>query len=75
MSELIDQYDLFIIDQWGVLHDGQIGYHYAIDCIKNLSRLQKTLIIQKLFTNYACFKYILHSLGLYPKGKYVWPCS
>ena len=45
LSELIDQYDLFIIDPWGVLHNGQIGYPYAIDCIKNLSRLQKKLII------------------------------
>ena len=46
LSEVIDQYDLFIIDQWGVLHNGQTGYHYAIDCVENLITLQKKLIIR-----------------------------
>ena len=45
LSEVIDQYDLFIIDQWGVLHNGQTGYHYAIDCVENLTTLQKKIII------------------------------
>ena len=45
LSEVIDQYDLFIIDQWGVLHNGQTGYHYAIDCVENLATLQKKIII------------------------------
>ena len=45
LSEIIDQYDLFIIDQWGVLHNGQQGYHYAIDCIQKLVLEKKILII------------------------------
>ena len=45
LSEIIDQYDLFIIDQWGVLHNGQQGYHYAIDCIQKLVLAKKILII------------------------------
>ena len=45
LSEVINQYDLFIIDQWGVMHDGNKGYHYAINCIKHLARLQKIIII------------------------------
>ena len=53
LSELIDQYDLFIIDQWGVLHNGQTGYHYAINCIEHLATLQKKLIIiSKTNSNY-----------------------
>ena len=45
LSHIIDQYDLFIIDQWGVLHDSQYGYHYSIDCIEKLVLSKKKLII------------------------------
>tara|TARA_B100000315_G_scaffold231234_1_gene242404 strand:- start:16 stop:894 length:879 start_codon:yes stop_codon:yes gene_type:complete len=45
LSKVLNQYDLFIIDQWGVLHNGIMGYHHAIDCIKNLTKSQKKLII------------------------------
>jgi len=45
ISEVIDQYDLLIVDQWGVLHNGQTGYSFAIKCIENLIKLKKTLII------------------------------
>ena len=42
LSEIIDQYDLLIIDQWGVMHDGQQGYHFAIECIQKLVLAKKT---------------------------------
>ena len=45
LSKILNKYDLFIIDQWGVLHNGIMGYHNAIDCIKNLTKSQKKLII------------------------------
>ena len=45
LSDLINQYDLFIIDQWGVLHNGKQGYYYAIDCIEKLVLSKKKLII------------------------------
>ena len=45
LSKIIDQYDLFIIDQWGVLHNGKSGYKHAIKCIKKLVTSQKKLII------------------------------
>lgn len=38
-------YDIFILDQWGVMHDGQKGYKNAIDCVKKLKELNKKLII------------------------------
>ena len=44
-SEIVDKYDIFILDQWGVIHDGQVGYPHAIDCINELIRLKKILII------------------------------
>jgi len=45
LSEIAEQYELFIIDQWGVMHDGQQGYSFAIKCIKKLIELKKKLII------------------------------
>ena len=35
-SEILDKYDMFILDQWGVMHDGIRGYDHAIAAI-NLS--------------------------------------
>ena len=32
----LDQYDLYILDQWGVMHDGQEGYKLAIQCVEHL---------------------------------------
>tara|TARA_Y100000590_G_scaffold463446_2_gene630216 strand:+ start:1128 stop:2006 length:879 start_codon:yes stop_codon:yes gene_type:complete len=45
LSEIVDQYEIFIIDQWGVIHDGIKGYSFAIECIKKLLLLNKKLII------------------------------
>ena len=30
-SKIIDKYDFFILDQWGVMHDGHKGYQHAIN--------------------------------------------
>ena len=45
ISKIVNQYELFLIDQWGVLHNGYIGYPSAINCIKDLIKLRKKLII------------------------------
>ena len=45
ISEIINYYDVFILDQWGVMHDGSNGYHYAIEAIKKLNNINKKLII------------------------------
>ena len=29
LADIIDQYDVFILDQWGVMHDGIKGYVQA----------------------------------------------
>ncbi len=43
--EIIDRYDNFIIDQWGVMHDGKLGYRHAIEAINHLEKNKKKLII------------------------------
>ena len=45
IAELINKYEVFIIDQWGVMHNGVRGYDYAIDCIKFLKKNKKKLIV------------------------------
>ena len=45
LYEIFENYEIFIIDQWGVMHDGQQGYLRAIDCVKKLFLDNKKLII------------------------------
>ncbi len=40
-----DQYHGFLIDAWGVLHDGESLYPYALDCLFNLRKAGKRVII------------------------------
>ena len=45
ISEIMHLYDVFILDQWGVMHDGVYGYHHAIDSVNKLIKEDKKLII------------------------------
>jgi HAD superfamily hydrolase (TIGR01459 family) len=36
IGTLQGKYDFFVLDQWGVLHDGKKAYPGALECIKNL---------------------------------------
>ena len=45
IKEVINYYDNFIIDQWGVMHDGKFGYEHAFDTINLLSSENKNLFI------------------------------
>ena len=39
------QYQSFLIDAWGVLHDGRRLYPYALDCLEQLRRNHKKVVI------------------------------
>ncbi len=45
IEEIINDYDNFIIDQWGVMHDGTFGYDYAFNSINILNSNKKNLFI------------------------------
>lgn len=45
LSDISDSYGGFIIDQWGVLHDGNKPYDGAVDCLKELKARKKQVII------------------------------
>ncbi len=43
--KISDEYEVFILDQWGVMHDGHHGYDHAIDAVKHLVSKNKKLAI------------------------------
>lgn len=45
LRQLADRYDGFILDQWGVLHDGRAAYPGALDCLLQLKELGKSTVI------------------------------
>ncbi len=45
IEEIIDDYDNFIIDQWGVMHDGTFGHDHAFNSINILNSNNKNLFI------------------------------
>src|SRR5690606_20505091 len=42
---VVDQYDAFIIDLWGVIHNGRKPYPCALETLKNLKDLKKTTLL------------------------------
>lgn len=45
ISDISDSYNAFILDQWGVLHNGEKPYDGVIDCLKELKSRNKYVII------------------------------
>lgn len=45
ISDVSDSYAGFIIDQWGVLHNGEKPYEGVVDCLKELKNRNKHIII------------------------------
>ena len=43
LKDIIDRYDVFILDQWGVMHNGEEGYTAAIKCVETLYKVNKKL--------------------------------
>jgi len=45
LGEIIGRFDLFLIDQFGVLHDGRAPYPGAVEALASIKRAGKTAII------------------------------
>jgi HAD superfamily hydrolase (TIGR01459 family) len=45
MSALAGRYDGFILDQWGVLHDGTVPYEGAAECLQRLRAAGKRIVV------------------------------
>jgi HAD superfamily hydrolase (TIGR01459 family) len=45
LSALVDHFDAFILDQWGVLHDGARAYPGAVDAVEELIRHGRKVLL------------------------------
>jgi HAD superfamily hydrolase (TIGR01459 family) len=51
ISDIINKYDIFILDQWGVLHDGKTPYIGTISCTEQIKLSTSTSKIIILLSN------------------------
>lgn len=45
LSSVVNEYDLFFIDVWGVVHNGINLYKDSLEVLKNLDKLSKTYVL------------------------------
>lgn len=45
LAPMVDDYDLFIIDLWGVIHDGITVYPAAADCLRRLRQRDRRVVL------------------------------
>ncbi|MDA1099170.1 MAG: TIGR01459 family HAD-type hydrolase [Proteobacteria bacterium] len=45
LAEMADDYDLFIFDLWGVVHDGVSAYPSALDCLRRLRQRRARVVL------------------------------
>jgi ribonucleotide monophosphatase NagD (HAD superfamily) len=45
IQHIVDDYDVFLLDMWGVMHDGNQAYDGVLDVVKRLQDNKKELII------------------------------
>ena len=45
IASLIDRFDVFFLDQFGVLHDGAAPYPGALDCLRAIKMAEKKIVI------------------------------
>lgn len=66
LAEIVADYDLFLFDQWGVVHDGQTLYPHFQDTIEQLRATpNKTLLVLSNSSKRAIFsKQLMGDMGL-----------
>lgn len=45
LREIVDEYDIFLLDMWGVLHDGHTPYTGVLEAVSELRKAGKELVI------------------------------
>jgi len=45
LKDIVDDYDVFVLDMWGVMHDGFTPYPGVVEAVKKLKAAGKSLII------------------------------
>ncbi len=63
LSQLAEEYDGFIIDLWGVIHDGVRPYQGAVDCLRRLQSRPVLLLSNAPRRAYAA-RQMLRTMGI-----------
>ncbi|NQV59342.1 MAG: TIGR01459 family HAD-type hydrolase [Alphaproteobacteria bacterium] len=72
LAEMADDYDLFIFDLWGVVHDGVRAYPNATDCLRRLrQRDARVVLLSNVPRPSASVTQHLIELGVV-EGSYDW---
>ena len=67
VSELTTQYDAFLLDLWGVIHDGSAVYPGVTECLKNLrAQKKKVLFVSNAPRRSENVIAVLNKLGITP---------
>ncbi len=45
VADFAEDYDLWLVDQWGVLHDGQKAFPGVVGCLRRLKGLDKRVVV------------------------------
>lgn len=45
IEEVAKDHDIFLLDMWGVMHDGTIPYEGVVDCVTKLKEAGKEMVI------------------------------
>lgn len=45
LEQILDEFDVAVLDQWGVLHDGSTPYPHAVDALEMLARHEKKIVV------------------------------
>lgn len=45
IQDIVDNYDLFLLDMWGVMHDGSKPYQGVLETVRKLKENEKNMII------------------------------
>lgn len=45
LAEILDDFDVAVLDQWGVMHNGSTAYPYAVQAMELLARAEKQILV------------------------------
>lgn len=66
ISQLIETYEAFVLDQWGVIHDGNAPYDGVLEVLANLRKAHKRVVIltNSSKSSRVNEKRLVHSFGI-----------
>ncbi len=65
ISELVPHYDAFILDLWGVIHDGQKPYAGVLECLTKLKEAgRKTILLSNAPRRVSVVVEAMHAMGI-----------